>query len=65
MSDPTPFKTYFQELQTVAQPGDAREESFYPALAGMLAELRTVPISATEKEKDGERIIYLEHVPPV
>lgn len=33
MSDPTPFKAYFQELHAIAQQGDAREESFYPALA--------------------------------
>ena len=31
-----PFKTYFKELNAVAQQGDAREESFYPALAAML-----------------------------
>nr|MBC7243800.1 N-6 DNA methylase [Chloroflexota bacterium] len=36
MSDPTPFKAYFKELHAVAQQGDAREESFYPALANML-----------------------------
>ena len=36
MSDQTPFKTYFKELHVVAQQGDAREESFYPALAAML-----------------------------
>ncbi len=36
MSDQALFKAYFKELQTVAQQGDAREESFYPALAGML-----------------------------
>ncbi len=36
MSDQTPFKAYFKELHSVAQQGDAREESFYPALAAML-----------------------------
>jgi hypothetical protein len=36
MSDQTPFKAYFKELHAVAQQGDAREESFYPALAAML-----------------------------
>ncbi len=30
------FSTYFKELSSVARQGDAREESFYPALAGML-----------------------------
>jgi len=32
------FTKYLKELSTVAQQGDAREESFYPALADMLAE---------------------------
>lgn len=36
MRDKTLFNNYFRELQAVAQQGDAREESFYPALAGML-----------------------------
>ncbi|NMA39063.1 MAG: N-6 DNA methylase, partial [Lentisphaerae bacterium] len=36
MSDQTPFNTYFKELHAVAHQGDAREESFYPALAAML-----------------------------
>lgn len=36
MSDQSPFKAYFKELYAVAQQGDAREESFYPALAAML-----------------------------
>jgi len=36
MSDQTPFQAYFKELHAVAQQGDAREESFYPALADML-----------------------------
>ena len=36
MSDLTPFNTYFKELHAVAHQGDAREESFYPALAAML-----------------------------
>lgn len=36
MSDQAPFKAYFKELHAVAQQGDAREESFYPALADML-----------------------------
>ncbi|HOJ03261.1 MAG TPA: N-6 DNA methylase [Bacteroidota bacterium] len=36
MSQQSPFKSYFNELQAVARQGDAREESFYPALAEML-----------------------------
>ena len=36
MSDQTPFNIYFKELHAVAHQGDAREESFYPALAAML-----------------------------
>ncbi|HRU05638.1 MAG TPA: N-6 DNA methylase [Candidatus Brocadiia bacterium] len=36
MSDQTVFEAYFKELHAVAQQGDAREESFYPALADML-----------------------------
>ncbi|MGI6355989.1 MAG: N-6 DNA methylase [Lentisphaerae bacterium] len=36
MSDRTPFNIYFRELHVVAHQGDAREESFYPALAAML-----------------------------
>lgn len=36
MSDKTLFAGYFKELHAVAQHGDAREESFYPALAAML-----------------------------
>ena len=39
MSDQTIFKVYFKELHAVAQHGDAREESFYPALADMLKTL--------------------------
>ena len=39
MSDQTIFKAYFKELHAVAQHGDAREESFYPALADMLKTL--------------------------
>jgi hypothetical protein len=31
------FTTYLKELSAVTQQGDAREESFYPALAEMLA----------------------------
>jgi len=31
MSDKTLFTDYFKELHAVAQQGDAREESFYPA----------------------------------
>ena len=30
------FKDYLEELRAIARQGDAREESFYPALAGML-----------------------------
>lgn len=36
MSNQTPFKVYFKELYAVAQQGDAREESFYPAFADMV-----------------------------
>ncbi|MFZ4396247.1 MAG: type ISP restriction/modification enzyme [Kiritimatiellia bacterium] len=36
MSNKNLFAGYFQELHAVAQQGDAREESFYPALAAML-----------------------------
>jgi hypothetical protein len=36
MSTQMPFNAYFKELHAVAQQGDAREESFYPALADML-----------------------------
>lgn len=36
MSDRTLFKDYFKELHAVARQGDAREESFYPALSDML-----------------------------
>lgn len=37
MTDKALFKTYFKKLNAIAQQGDAREESFYPALADMLA----------------------------
>lgn len=36
MTNQALFKNYFKELHTIAQQGDAREESFYPALANML-----------------------------
>ncbi len=36
MTDKTLFTDYFKELHAVARRGDAREESFYPALASML-----------------------------
>jgi hypothetical protein len=36
VSEPMPFDAYFKELYAVAEQGDAREESFYPALADML-----------------------------
>lgn len=36
MSDQSLCKAYFKELYAVAQQGDARAESFYPALAAML-----------------------------
>lgn len=36
MTDQTHFKAYFKELYAVALQDDAREESFYPALAAML-----------------------------
>jgi len=39
MSGQSIFKAYFKELYAVAQHGDAREESFYPALADMLKTL--------------------------
>lgn len=38
MSKKTIFSTYLKNLAAVARQGDAREESFYPALADMLAE---------------------------
>ena len=34
-----PLKPYFKELHAVTQQGDAREESYYPALAAMLTTL--------------------------
>ncbi|MGI6496293.1 MAG: type ISP restriction/modification enzyme [Kiritimatiellia bacterium] len=37
MTDDARFTAYLNELHAVAQQGDAREESFYPALSGMLA----------------------------
>lgn len=36
MSAKALFAHYFKELHAVAEQGDAREESFYPALASML-----------------------------
>ena len=36
MSQPAIFSTYFKDLAAVARQGDAREESFYPALGKML-----------------------------
>jgi len=39
MSKKTLFSKYLKELSAVALQGDAREESFYPALADMLAEV--------------------------
>lgn len=36
MSDKSLLVNYFKELHAVARQGDAREESFYPALAAML-----------------------------
>ena len=36
MNNKVLFTPYFRELYAVAQQGDAREESFYPALAAML-----------------------------
>ena len=39
MSKKTLFSNYLKELSAVALQGDAREESFYPALADMLAEV--------------------------
>ena len=36
MTDKALFTKYLKELHAVAQQGDAREESFYPALAAML-----------------------------
>ena len=37
MSIKTVFTKYLKDLSEVALRGDAREESFYPALADMLA----------------------------
>ncbi len=39
MSGKAIFSTYFKNLTDVARQGDAREESFYPALAEMLKEM--------------------------
>ena len=39
MSKKTLFSTYLKTLAAVARQGDAREESFYPALADMLKEM--------------------------
>jgi len=39
MSKKALFSKYLKELSAVALQGDAREESFYPALADMLAEV--------------------------
>ena len=36
MSDHPHFTEYLQQLHATAQQGDAREESFYPALVGLL-----------------------------
>ena len=36
MSKNAIFPTYFKDLAAVAHRGDAREESFYPALAKLL-----------------------------
>ena len=47
MSKKTIFSTYLNNLAAVARQGDAREESFYPALADMLAEAARVPASRT------------------
>ncbi len=33
MTNTTPLTAYLKELHAVAQQGNAREESFYPALA--------------------------------
>ncbi len=38
MNQESIFSTYLNDLTTIARQGDAREESFYPALADMLAE---------------------------
>ena len=39
MSEKTIFATYLNDLTAVAQQGDAREESYYPALADMLKKM--------------------------
>ena len=39
MNNKTIFSTYLKDLTAVAQQGDAREESFYPALADMLKKM--------------------------
>ena len=36
MSDTDLFNAYLKDLHAAARRGDAREESFYPALAGLL-----------------------------
>ena len=41
MNQKTLFSTYLKNLAAVARQGDAREESFYPALADMLKEVAT------------------------
>ena len=41
MSKKTIFSAYLKNLAAVARQGDAREESFYPALADMLKEMAT------------------------
>jgi hypothetical protein len=42
MNQKTIFSRYLKNLTAVAQQGDAREESFYPALADMLKEMAQV-----------------------
>ena len=39
MNKKTIFSKYLNDLTAVAQQGDAREKSFYPALADMLKEM--------------------------
>ena len=42
MNNKTIFLTYMKNLTAIARQGDAREESFYPALADMLKEMAQV-----------------------
>ena len=54
MTDKALFTGYLKELHAVAQQGDAREESFYPALADMLK---------TVAEKTGRKHVRVTTLP--